>query len=623
MKNSSFEHMSISKNFRHKIQTESRRVRIARIYFNRMFPRRHDAYKVAFSVAVGVFIGIWPTLGIAIILTVAVCAALRLPKVPGVVASFVANPLTQFGFFYPAGYITGSWILKPKRISFDFLHQLEELSFSNFKEVISYLWENAADHLLAFLLGITIVAFVFAFVFFWIAYCVVSYRKRRHLELKNAYIKSLLTEDERIIKETKQQEHPSMMHIYPFKALRPVNSADAEAISALPYDVMSRAEAKKMAEGLPHSYLRITRAELEFPDSVDAYDPKVYARARENMDKFISEGVIAHDKKDCLYVYRQTMDGREQYGLVCCVPAKDYFHNIIKKHELTRADKEEDRLRHVLTTNANTGPVFLTYRDEGQFELLSAVTKRPPLYDFVSKPDGFGHTVWIIDDDDEIAAIRKAFEKVPCSYIADGHHRSAAGARAAGYRAAQNPDNKGDEEYNRYLAILFPSTQLKILDYNRLLKTLNGRTPAELLEELAKVFVIKPISEMCHPEKQNQVNLYLDHRWYSCTFRPKLLGDLGPVDSLDVALLQKLVLSPLFGIGDPRTSKDIDFVGGIRGLGELVRRVDSGEGTCAFAMYPTTLDQLMAIADAGEIMPPKSTWFEPKLRDGLLVHTLD
>src|SRR5574344_741302 len=447
----------MSINLKRKIHTESRRVRIARIYFNRMFPRRHDAYKVAFSVAVGVFIGIWPTLGIALILTVAACAALRLPKVPGLVASFIANPLTQFGFFYPAGYITGSWILKPKHISFDFLHQLEGLSFSNFKEVLSYLWVNAADHLLAFLLGITIVAAVFAFVFFWIAYGVVTYRKRRHLELKNAYIKSLVTEDEKLIKESKQQEHPSMMHIYPFKALRPVNPAEAETISALPYDVMNRAEAKKMAEGQPHSYLRITRAELELPDSVDAYDPKVYARARENMDKFIAEGVIAHDKKDCLYVYRQTMDGREQYGLVCCVPAKDYFHNIIKKHELTRADKEEDRLRHVLATNANTGPVFLTYRDEGQFNLLSAVTKRAPLYDFVSKPDGFGHTVWIIDDDDEIAAIRKAFEKVPCSYIADGHHRSA----AVGPRFS--PRRRGTCGFRHTLLRRGPGPRLKIL----------------------------------------------------------------------------------------------------------------------------------------------------------------
>ena len=317
------------------------------------------------------------------------------------------------------------------------------------------------------------------------------------------------------------------------------------------------------------------------------------------------------------------MNGREQYGLVCCVPAADYFNGIIKKHELTRADKEEDRLRHVLATNANTGPVFLTYRDQGQFDVFGAVTKRKPIYDFVSKGDGFGHTVWIIDDDAEIEAIRKSFEAVPVSYIADGHHRSAAGARAASYRAEQNPNNTGDEEYNRYLAILFPSTQLKILDYNRVLKDLNGRTPEQLMDEMKKVFDIAELDKMQSPAKQNQVNFYMGGKWYACTFKAQFLKNLGPVDSLDVALLQKLILKPLFDIDDPRTSKRIDFVGGIRGLGELVKRVDSGECACAFAMYPTTLDQLMNIADAGEIMPPKSTWFEPKLRDGLLVHSLD
>lgn len=413
------------------------------------------------------------------------------------------------------------------------------------------------------------------------------------------------------------------MHIFPFKALRPVNPLQAKDISALPYDVMNREEAKEMAKGFPYSYLRITRAELELPDSVDAYDSKVYAHAKENLDKFIADGVIAFDKKDCLYVYRQTMNGREQYGLVCTVPAKDYFDGIIKKHELTRKDKEDDRLRHILATNSNTGPVFLTYRDEGQFALLDQIIRRKPVYDFVTEGDGFGHTVWVIDDDAEIEKIRHAFDAVPVSYIADGHHRSAAGARAAGYRASQNPDNTGTEEYNRYLAILFPSTQLKILDYNRVLKDLNGRTPEQFMEKLGEVCTVSELSAAAHPERQNMVNMYLQGKWYSCAFRPEYLQNLGPVDSLDVALLQKLVLKPLFGVDDPRTAKNIDFVGGIRGLSELEKRVDSGEWAVAFAMYPTTLDQLMAIADAGEIMPPKSTWFEPKLRDGLLVHTLD
>ena len=557
-------------------RNESKYKRLSRIYYNRMFPRRQDAMRVAWSVAAGVFIGIWPTIGVAIILTVAFCALFRLPKVPGIVSSFVANPLTQFGFFYPTGYMLGCKIVHPEAIKFDFLEEFQGLSFKNFTTVIGHLWNDAA----------------------FLAYFIVSYRKKKWIEAKTGYIHNLIAEDEVLIKEAHKGKKP-MMHIYPFKALRPVNPAEAETISALPYDVMNRAEAKAMAEGLPHSYLRVTRAELELPDSVDAYDPKVYAHARENLDKMIEDGVIAFDQKPCLYVYRQTMNGREQYGLVCCVPAADYFNGTIKKHELTRADKEEDRLRHVLATNANTGPVFLTYRDNGQFDIFGAVTKRKPVYDFVSKGDGFGHTVWVIDDDAEIEAIRKSFEEIPVSYIADGHHRSAAGARAASYRAEQNPKNTGNEEYNRYLAILFPSTQLKILDYNRVLKDLNGRTPEQLMEEMKLVFDIEELPSMQSPSKQNQVNFYMGGKWYACTFKDKFLKNLGPVDSLDVALLQKLILKPLFDIDDPRTSKRIDFVGGIRGLGELVKRVDSGECACAFAMYPTTLDQLMSIADAG------------------------
>jgi len=609
-----------------KRRQESKYKRLSRIYYNRMFPRRHDALEVAWSVFVGVFVGVSPTFGVAIIMTVAICALFKLPKVPGVIADFVANPVTQFGFFYPSGYALGCAIVKPEAINFDFLKEFEQVSWSNFGEIMGNLWHNASGHLFAFLVGIEIIATITGFIFFFIAYFVVGYRKKKWLAAKTGYIHNLIAEDEVLIKETRNKGKKPMMHIYPFKALRPVDPAEAKNISALPYDVMNRAEAKEMAQGLPHSYLRVTRSELELDDSVDAYDPKVYAHARENLDKMIADGVIAHDKKDCLYIYRQTMNGREQYGLVCCVPAEDYFNGTIKKHELTRADKEEDRLRHVLGTNANTGPVFLTYRDEGQFELLADVIKTAPTYDFVTEADGFGHTVWVIEDDAKIAAIRKAFEAVPVSYIADGHHRSAAGARAASFRAEEAKKAgtyTGEEEFNRYLAILFPSTQLKILDYNRVLKTLNGRTPEQLMAEMAKVFDIAELAEMQSPAKQNQVNFYMGGKWYACTFKSEYLQNLGPVDSLDVALLQKLILKPLFNVDDPRTSKNIDFVGGIRGLGELVKRVDSGECTCAFAMYPTTLDQLMNIADAGEIMPPKSTWFEPKLRDGLLVHTLD
>lgn len=412
-----------------------------------------------------------------------------------------------------------------------------------------------------------------------------------------------------------------MLRIHPFRALRPKLEI-ASKVASLPYDVMNREEAFQMAEGNEVSMLRVTRSEIELPSEMDVHDEQVYLHARAVLDKFEKEGTLVQDSSDCLYVYRQTMSGREQYGLVVCVEADQYYDETIKKHELTRADKEEDRLKHVLTTNCQTGPVFLTYRDQGQFALFGAVCKEKALYDFTAT-DGIGHTVWKIEDKATIESIRKAFGEVNYAYIADGHHRSAAGARSARARAAANPAHKGTEEYNRFQAILFPSTQLKIFDYNRLLKDLNGFSPESLLEKLKEVFKITPLFFMQTPKKMNQVHLYLKGQWYACEFLPQHLQGLDVVGALDVALLQNLVLKPVFGIDDPRTSKRIDFVGGIRGLGELVKRVDSGEMACAFAMHATTLDQLMAIADAGQIMPPKSTWFEPKLRDGLLIHRLD
>jgi uncharacterized protein (DUF1015 family) len=412
-----------------------------------------------------------------------------------------------------------------------------------------------------------------------------------------------------------------MLRIYPFRALRPKVEI-APQVASLPYDVMNREEAFAMAKGNPVSMLRVTRSEIELPLEMDVHDEKVYKHARAVLDKFEAEGTLVQDASDCLYVYRQTMQGREQYGLVVCVEADQYYDETIKKHELTRADKEEDRLQHVLTTNCQTGPVFLTYRDHGQYAIFSEVCKEKALYDFTAS-DGIGHTVWKIEDKARIQTIRDAFGKVPFAYIADGHHRSAAGARSARARAAANPNHKGTEEYNRFQAILFPSTQLKIFDYNRLLKDLNGNDAETLLKKLGEIFKITPLDTMQSPAKINQVNLYLQGKWYACEFLPKHLQGLDVVGALDVALLQNLVLQPIFGIDDPRTSKGIDFVGGIRGLGELVKRVDSGEMACAFAMHATTLDQLMAIADAGQIMPPKSTWFEPKLRDGLLIHRLD
>jgi Uncharacterized conserved protein len=411
-----------------------------------------------------------------------------------------------------------------------------------------------------------------------------------------------------------------MFSIHPFRALRPKPELAAE-VSSLPYDVMNRDEAVKMAEGKPHSYLRVTRSEIELPET-DPHSKEVYEHAKANLKKMEKEGVIFQEQKPCFYVYRQTMNGREQYGLVACVKAEDYFKGTIKKHELTRADKEEDRLNHILTTNAQTGPVFLTYRDKGQFALLKAVIKKTPIYDFTAE-DGIGHTVWIVDDETTIERLRISFAALPCTYIADGHHRSAAGARAAKEREGKNPEHEGNEEYSRFLAILFPSTQLKILAYNRLVKNLNGKSPEEFLDALSKICEIEKLSNAAEPQKAKQFNLYIKGQWYSCEFLKKFYPKKNPIENLDVSLLQNLILNPLLGIDNPRTSERIDFVGGIRGLGELQSRVDSGECVAAFAMFPISLDELMDIADANEIMPPKSTWFEPKLRDGLLVHLLD
>ena len=412
-----------------------------------------------------------------------------------------------------------------------------------------------------------------------------------------------------------------MFSIHPFRALRPKPELAAE-VSSLPYDVMNRTEAAKMAEGKPYSYLRVTRSEIELPPDTDPHSKEVYEHAKHNLKKMEREGAVFQEEKPCFYIYRQTMNGREQYGLVACVKADDYFKGTIKKHELTRAEKEEDRLKHILTTGAQTGPVFLTYRDKGQFALLKPVIQKEPIYDFTAE-DGIGHTVWIIDNEASIERFRISFASLPCTYIADGHHRSAAGTRAAKARAEENPEHKGNEEYSRFLAILFPSTQLRILDYNRLVKDLNGKSPKEFLESISEICEIEKLPGAAAPQEAKQFSLYLDGSWYSCEFHERHHHKKDPVKNLDVSLLQNMILKPLLGITNPRTSERIDFVGGIRGLGELQARVDSGECAVAFAMFPTSIDELMDIADAGEIMPPKSTWFEPKLRDGLLVHLLD
>lgn len=412
-----------------------------------------------------------------------------------------------------------------------------------------------------------------------------------------------------------------MPEIFPFRALRPAPDAAAQ-IASVPYDVVNREESKSLAEGNPWSFLHVVRPEIDFDDSVSPYADEVYQKASENLKKLETEGKMIQDAEKSFYLYRQVMHSHSQYGLVCCVKAEDYFNNIIKKHELTRKDKEADRTRHVLETKANTGPVFLTYRDNGEAKLFDNISTATPDYDFTA-PDGIQHTFWVVRDSELSARLQAEFGKLPCAYIADGHHRSAAGALAAKARAENNAEHSGDEEYNRYLAILFPHNQLKILGYNRAVKSMQGVSSEAVLEKLAALGEITPLEHAAEPAQRHYVNLYTAGKWYSLRFRKDLWENAGVVESLDVALLQNHVLSPMFGIDDPRTSENIDFIGGIRGTKELEKLVDSGSHEIAFSMHPTSVEELMDIADAGEIMPPKSTWFEPKLRSGLVVHLLD
>jgi uncharacterized protein (DUF1015 family) len=413
-----------------------------------------------------------------------------------------------------------------------------------------------------------------------------------------------------------------MAAIFPFKAIRPV-PAKAQQVASVPYDVVNRQEAKELAGDNALSFLHVVRSEIDFPETVNAYDPQVYAKAAQNLQSLQDQGALFQEQAPCLYLYKQKMGTHEQFGLVCCVQAQDYFDGLIKKHELTREEKEKDRTTHVLELKANTGPVFLTYRDQGQYEAMAQqVFKNDPVYDFVA-PDGIGHTLWVINDPELIEQVVKSYESVPCTYIADGHHRSAAGAMAAKTLAQKNPNHTGNEEYNRFLAILFPHDQLKIFDYNRAVHDLDGLSAEEFLYKLSQVCTVEQLPEQRKPSALHEVCMYMDHNWYALQFKQKLYESANVVDALDVALLQKHVLEPMLGIDNPRTSSRIDFVGGIRGLGELERLVNAGTHAVAFAMYPTSLEELMAIADANEIMPPKSTWFEPKLRSGLIVHSLD
>lgn len=412
-----------------------------------------------------------------------------------------------------------------------------------------------------------------------------------------------------------------MAVIRQFKAVRPI-PAMAEKVAALPYDVVNSEEARDMTDGKPYSFLHIDKAEIDLPVGIDIYSPEVYAKAKENLDNLMANGILIQDDKPMLYIYELTMEGRSQTGLVACTSIDEYINGIIKKHELTREDKEQDRIRHVDICNANTGPIFLAYRTVDKIsEIINKIKKNLPIYDFTAE-DGIKHKAWVIDNEDDINNLVELFKDVPNLYIADGHHRNASAAKVGLKRRIEKPDYTGDEEFNYYLSVIFPSDQLKILDYNRVVRDLNGMSDEEFITKLSEKFDIKNVSGRAKPEKQYDFGMYLNKKWYMMTAKSSIITE-DAVKGLDVSILQDNVLIPLLGIGDIRTDKRIDFVGGIRGLGELEKRVDSGEMKVAFAMYPTSIEQLMTIADEDKIMPPKSTWFEPKLRSGLFIHSLE
>lgn len=407
------------------------------------------------------------------------------------------------------------------------------------------------------------------------------------------------------------------MRLHPFRAVRPRPEL-AERVAAVPYDVVNREEAAALARGNPYSFLHVGRSDIDLPPETDPHDPRIYAGAREALDRFQSEGILVREEIPSLYLYRQIMDGRAQTGVVGCVHIDDYEHDVIRKHEKTRQDKEDDRTRHVLTLRANAEPVFLTYRGRpGIAELSRAVAEGPPLYDFTAA-DGVRHTVWRIPDP---TAFVDAFESVPHAYVADGHHRSASAWRAGRELRAVPPSERDAGEHEWFLAVLFPAEELRILPYNRVVRDLAGQSPARVLERLGQVGRVSPTGQP-GPPHPGAFGVFLDGRWYRLEVDERTIDRSDPIASLDVSLLQDRVLGPILAVGDPRTDPRIDFVGGIRGTAELERRVRSGEMAIAFALHPTTLEQLMAVSDAGRIMPPKSTWFEPKLRSGLFVHTL-
>lgn len=414
-----------------------------------------------------------------------------------------------------------------------------------------------------------------------------------------------------------------MAIVKPFRGLRPPKAL-VEQVQSRPYDVLDSEEARAEAGDNEKSLYHIIKPEIDFPVGTSEYDERVYARAAENFARFQQEGWLVQDDAEMYYIYAQTMNGKTQYGLVVGAAVSDYMNGFIKKHELTRRDKEEDRMRHVRVNDANMEPVFFAYPDNAVLDALVArYTQGEPEYDFVAPGDGFRHQFWTISETADIETVTAEFGKIPYLYIADGHHRSAAAALVGAEKAAQNPAHKGDEEYNYFMAVCFPASQLTILDYNRVISDLNGLTQEQLIEALSAHFNVEyKGTEPYRPQKKHEFSMYLPGKWYSLDLKPGLCDDSDPVASLDVSISSKLILDDILDIKDLRSSKRIDFVGGLRGLNELSRRVDSGEMQMALALYPVCMQEIMDIADSGNIMPPKATWFEPKLRSGLVVHKL-
>ena len=414
-----------------------------------------------------------------------------------------------------------------------------------------------------------------------------------------------------------------MAIVKPFRGVRPPAEL-VEEVESRPYDVLNSDEARAEAAGNEKSLYHIIKPEIDFPEGTSEYDPRVYQKAAENFEKFQRNGWLVQDKDEHYYIYAQTMNGKTQYGIVVGAYVNDYLTGVIKKHELTRRDKEEDRMKHVRVCNANMEPVFFAYPDDSVLDaLIARCTSAKPVYDFIAPIDGFRHRFWIVDNADDIKTITAEFAKMPGLYIADGHHRSAAAALVGAEKAKQNPAHRGDEEYNYFMAVCFPASQLTILDYNRVVKDLNGLTDDEFLEKLKTHFTVVPKGRLQYaPRRMHEFSLYLGGVWYSLTAKEGTYDSSDPIDVLDVSISSKYILDEFLGIKDLRSDKRIDFVGGLRGLEELKRRVDSGEMKMALALYPVTMKQIMDIADSGAIMPPKATWFEPKLRSGLVIHKL-